>query len=314
MDEAKHLKPFATRHCPVCNSDQILRGSEISSNPKAEKLRFDELKPYWNGFFKQNIFFSYCRCPRCQLLFCREYLSSSQLQELYSQMPDNTAGVSIQALKKTQKSYFQALKKYSTLTGEYLEIGPDIGLFTENCVQEGAFEFFWLAEPNKSVHSDLKRVAADKKYFISTDILGYDYLPNNRISVVAMIHVLDHLIDPKATLIEINKKLINKAVLLFVTHDESSILAKIFQNKWPPYCLQHPQLFKPSSLKALMEISGYKVLKIIKAYNYFPALYLLKHVLWTAGIRGISIPNTSLFKVPLKLGNIITIATKRTPL
>ncbi len=57
MDEAKHLKPFATRYCPVCNNDQILRGSEISSNPKAETLRFDELKPYWNGFFKQNIFF-----------------------------------------------------------------------------------------------------------------------------------------------------------------------------------------------------------------------------------------------------------------
>jgi len=180
MDEAKHLKPFAIRHCPVCNSDQILGRSEISSNPKAETLRFDELKPYWNGFFKKNIFFSYCRCPRCQLLFCREYLSSSRLQELYSQMPDNTAGVSVQALKKTQRSYFKALKQYSTLTGEYLEIGPDIGLFTENCVQEGAFEFFWLAEPNKSVHSDLKRVAADKKCFISTDILGYVSLSGSR--------------------------------------------------------------------------------------------------------------------------------------
>ena len=314
MNNKHRLPNFPVRNCPICNVENGLTKLQIFSNPKAESLCLEDLKPYWNGFFKQKIFFSYYRCPRCQLLFCREYLSSSQLQELYSQMPDNTAGVPIQALKKTQKTYFQALKKYSTLTGEYLEIGPDIGLFTENCVQEGAFEFFWLAEPNKSVHSDLKRVAGDKECFISTDILGYDYLPNNRISVVAMIHVLDHLIDPKATLIEINKKLINKAVLLFVTHDESSILAKIIQNKWPPYCLQHPQLFKPSSIRALMEKSGYQVLEIIKAYNYFPALYLLEHLLWTAGIGRISIPNTMLFTVPLKLGNIITIATKRTSL
>jgi len=52
-------------------------------------------------------------------------------------------------------------------------------------------------------------------------------------------------------------------------------------------------------MKRLIHMSGYRVRKIVKAYNYFPPLYLIKHLLWAAGIRKISIPNVNLFPVPL---------------
>lgn len=62
---------------------------------------------------------------------------------------------------------------------------------------------------------------------------------------------------------------------------------------------------------ALMLAPGYKVLEIIKSSNYFPVMYLVKHLLWAIRIRKIRIPNIDLLHLPLKLGNIITIATKR---
>jgi len=311
MNENDRLTDFIKRKCPICNIDNDFTELEILSNPRAESLGLDKLMPYWTGFFKQKIFFSYYRCEKCKILFCREYLSSSQLIELYGRMPDNTAGVSVQALEKTQKSYFKALKKYSKLTGEYLEIGPDIGLFTEYCVREGTFEYFWLFEPNQSVHQELERIMPEKKYTISSNMFDYNCIPDQRISTAVMIHVLDHLIDPKATLQEIRKKLKEEAILLFVTHNESSILAKITRNKWPPYCLQHPQLFNAGSIQGLMKAAGYTVLETIKSYNYFPIMYLVKHLLWSVGVKKVHIPNIDLLHLPVKLGNIITIATKK---
>jgi len=224
-------------------------------------------------------------------------------------MPDNTAGVPVVALKKTQESYFNILKQYSSLDGEYLEIGPDIGLFTEYCVRKGKFEYFWLFEPNLVVRQSLEKIMSGQNYNIYPQMFDFSLVPNNRISTVAMIHVLDHILNPKSMLVDIRKKLTESAVLLFVTHDESSLLAKITKNKWPPYCLQHPQLFNPISIQALMESAGYKVLAITKSYNYFPIVYLLKHLFWTVGLRKIPLPKINSFTLPLKLGNIATIVT-----
>jgi len=35
------------------------------------------VRPYWNGFFKKKIFFSYDRCRKCKILYCREFFDVS---------------------------------------------------------------------------------------------------------------------------------------------------------------------------------------------------------------------------------------------
>ena len=298
------------RPCPACGDDPPRPEVVRSSSPEADSLSFEELRPYWYGFFQEKAFFSYIRCRQCGLLFCRRYFSEAQLVELYSRMPDNTAGLPARALRKTQKGYFQALRRSSTLQGHYLEIGPDIGLFTRFCAGEGDFEFFWLLEPNRSVHEELKRVLVGKKHCLSDDMFDYSLIPDHRISTAVLIHVLDHLIDPRSALMEIRRKMAGRGVLLLVTHDESSLLARVLGSRWPAYCLQHPQLFSPFSLTALLTKTGYKILEIRKSYNHFPFLYLLKHLLWAAGLKKIPIPLGHRFSIPLKLGNIITVARK----
>lgn len=301
------------RKCPVCMGEGA-EGPEVTSNPRAEDLPLETLRSYWSGFFKEKIFFSYYRCTTCKLLFCKYYLDVPKLGQLYQQMSDNTAGVSVDCLKKTQEGYFRILQKRSSLTGDFMELGPDIGLFTDFCVKEGNFSHFWLFEPNQAVHPQLGHVLKGRSHTLSTEMMNYEEISDQSLSLVVMVHVLDHLLAPKQALESIRQKMKPGAILMAVTHDESSWLAKFTKYRWLPYCLQHPQLFNQGSINALMKMSGYKVLKIIKTYNYFPALYLLKHILWALGIRGISIPNTMLFKVPLKLGNIITIASKQPPL
>ena len=302
---------YMTRHCPVCESDQLLSRPDYYSTPPAESMGIDTLKEHWSGFFRDKAFFSYYRCQNCKALYCPKFFSNEQLTQLYSVMPHNMAGLSLKALERTQEGYFEILRRFSSLEGDYLEVGPDQGFLAHFCAVRGRFRHLWLFEPNMTVHPELEMKVAGIPHTIFPTMFDFTAIPQNRISVLSMVHVLDHLIDPRCILENIKPTLTRDAVVVFVTHDESSLLSRLLGKKRPPYCLQHPQLFSPKSIKRLLESSGYQVLCVRKCHNHYPVGYLLKHLAWTVGVRAMWLPE--LFRVPLRLGNILTVATLSRP-
>lgn len=301
---------YLSRNCPICKKNPPLK-MEVSSKKRAENLSYKKLTPYWNGFFKDKIFFSYVRCCECKLLFAPTFYRADQLETLYGQMPPNMDLVPMAALLKTQRGYFNVLKKHSSLENGYIEIGPDVGIFTVNCSRDGNFSEYWLCEPNKEVAGALAKSVGNNKFTIIDDMFGFSAITDESASVAVMIQVLDHLLDPIETLRELKGKLLPGAKLLLVTHNEQSLLRKIVGWRWPAFCLQHPQIYSPYSITKLLEQSGYKVDSIGRSTNYFEFSFLLKHLLWAFGIRVKSVPSVFNFTVGLKLGNMITIATPK---
>jgi len=301
---------YLHRLCPVCqkNTPSTL---EVCSEKKGEDMNYEELIPYWNGFFKEKIFFSYARCGDCQLLFAPIFYQPSQLEALYGQMPPNMDLVPMAALLNTQKGYFEVLKRFSKLENGYIEVGPDIGVFTVNCRQHGNFDSYWLCEPNKLVAEALSKTVDGRPFKIIEEMFGFDAIPNQSASVAVMIQVLDHLLDPVATLSELKGKLLPEAKLLLVTHNEQSLLRRIVNWRWPAFCLQHPQIYSPHSITNLLNKAGYEVNTIERTKNYFEFSFLLKHLLWAFGFKVKSVPKFLNFTIGLKLGNMITIATPR---
>ena len=303
-------KDYLHRLCPICQKN-LPWGLEVCSEKRGEDMSYDELIPYWNGFFKEKIFFSYARCGGCQLLFAPIFYKPAQLEALYGQMPPNMDVVPMAALLNTQKGYFDVLKRFSTLENGYIEIGPDIGVFTVNCRQQGNFDAYWLCEPNRLVADALSKTVEGKPFTIIEDMFGFDAIPDQSASVAVMIQVLDHLLDPVATLAELKNKLLPNAKVLLVTHNEQSLLRKIVNWRWPAFCLQHPQIYSPKSIANLLNQAGYEVNIIEKTKNYFEFGFLLKHLLWAFGFKVKSLPKFLNFTIGLKLGNMITIATPR---
>jgi len=302
------MKNFLNRSCPICQSKSHSK-PYIKTIKRAENLTFTSLVSHWNGFFKEKIIFSYVRCNSCGLLFCPKFFTNQQLKKLYGQMPPNMDEVPKNALTKTQYGYFKTLKNLSNLKGGYLEIGPDIGLFTEHCVREGSFDDYWLFEPNKAVKNDLKRVVNGRKAKIIHEMTNFSAIPNNHIDVVIIIHVMDHLLNPVGTLSALRKKLKKDGKILIVTHDEASLLRKIFNWKWPAFCLQHPQIYNLKTTGELLRAAGFEVLEQHKTVNYFKLSFLFKHLLWATGLKFIKTPRFFEITLGLKLGNILTIAS-----
>lgn len=301
---------FLSRVCPVCGGKPAAQAA-IHSEVMAESLGFDALVPYWNGFFKDKVFFSYARCGGCGLLYAPTFFNGSQLERLYGQSPPNMAEVPLEALRRTQRGYFDALKNCSDLEGGFIEVGPDIGLFTENCVREGRYDEYWLFEPNRDVLPALSEIVEGRKFHIIHDMFGFSHVPDHAASAAVMIHVLDHLLDPVATLRELRQKLKPGARLLLVTHDESSLLRRLVGWRWPAFCLQHPQIYNPESMRILLESAGFEVLQQRKTVNYFQVGFLLKHLLWAFGMKVQSVPSFGKLTLGLKLGNMLTIATPK---
>jgi len=283
----------------------------VATASTAESLPFDGLVPHWNGFFKEKMFFSYARCASCGLLYAPVFFDSDQLAALYAQMPPNMEIVPTDALRRTRRGYFETLRAHSGLAGGYVEVGPDIGLFVENCVRESRFDPYWLFEPNRAVAATLTAAMGAANFHVIDDMVGFSRAPQGSVGAVAMIQVLDHLLDPIAALRELRDRLAPEGTLIIVTHDESSILRRIFGPRWRAFCLQHPQIYSRRSMRALLARAGYDVVTIERTTNYFPVQFLVRHLLRASGLKVDSTPTFGGRSIGLKLGNMITVAAPR---
>jgi Methyltransferase domain len=301
---------YLSRTCPICGSKPPAK-PEISSGVPAETKSFESLVPYWNGFFKDKVFFSYYRCKTCGLLYTPVFFSGRQLEQLYAQMPPNMDIVPITSLERTQRGYFDTMKSAVSLEGGFIEVGPDVGLFTKNCVKDGRFDQYWLFEPNRDVERTLSSTMGDAKFHIIHDMFGFSQVPDGAASVAVMVHVMDHLLDPVSTLRELKGKLAPRGNVMLVTHDEASLLRRVIGWKWPAFCLQHPEIYNLKTMRKLFEAAGYEVVKQAKTVNYFPVSFLLKQLLWALGLRIDAVPSFGQIAIGLKLGNMLTIATPK---
>jgi|NGEPerStandDraft_6_1074524.scaffolds.fasta_scaffold07405_3 hypothetical protein len=294
------------RPCPICGTEAGPGDIEVRAPIRADSIDDQEAAEYWRGFRSKSCFFDFARCRTCGLLFNPTYFSQSTLDELYSSMQDNTAGAATDVLSDTQTGYINFLAEQRPLRGAYLEVGPDIGLSTAAAHATGRLDRSVLIEPNRDVYPQLRAAAAGAPVEIVASLAELEQ-PAHADSAV-LIHVLDHLIDPLAFLEELRGHLNEGALLLFVVHNHDSLLRHALGVRWPPFCLQHPQLFSEKTLTASLRRAGFDVVAAKPTTNVFP----LRHVVRTAAsLVGLSgkwtdhIPNS---KVRLRLGNIMTVA------
>ena len=278
------------RACPLCGSSKISTKPNSSAKHPAEFMPWETAKSYFIGLRSDQVFFSYYRCQECELLYCPWYFNSKQISELYAAMPDNTMGEDKSTVSKTQSAYAR----------------PDIGLVAKEIVNLNPPQHITFLEPNQSVKAEL---VANVSRIESIEVVDFiESMQETNFSLVTGIHVYDHLLKPLHDLQELRKNVSPGGHLAIVVHNEKSTLRKLLNSKWPPFCLQHPQLYNPDTLKEILRLAGWKVISTERSTNW----YHLKHfVKMGAGVLGISPVISKLapnIEVPIKLGNMISIS------
>ena len=296
------------RACPICGSRSIESQPDSTAKKPAEKMSWDEAKSYFIGLRHDQVFFSYYRCLECELLYCPWYFTKEQIAILYSEMPDNTMGEDKSTVSKTQSAYAKWILQKEVTADAYLEVGPDIGLVSSEIISMKIPKRISFIEPNLSVRKELLESARE---VASVEIVDFiEHLKNEDFTLIVGIHVYDHLLDPIQDLRDLYNRANNNAHISIVVHNERSPLRKLLGAKWPPFCLQHPQLYNPKTLENLLSISGWSVKKIEKSTNWYHLRYFIRMGLSVLGLNDrISnlLPNV---EFPIRLGNMITLAQK----
>jgi SAM-dependent methyltransferase len=302
------MNEFLDRACPACGATD--RREEAHSPVRAETMTVEALRPYWSGLFSEKRFFTYHRCLGCGLLYNPAFFDGARLADLYSSMAPNMEVVSNDAIAATQKGYFDAGVAGARLDGGFLEIGPDAGHIVREAATRGAFDHFWLFEPNRAIHDTLRASASGRPATLLTDMDDLSPVPDGTVGLAVMVHVLDHLLDPLAMLTQIRAKLRPGGTLLIVTHNEKSLLRHLMGTRWPPFCLQHPELYNPATITGLLGRAGYGNVQVARSRNYFPLPFLARQAAWTVGLKldRVPLPDVSL---GLRLGNMLTLASAR---
>ena len=299
---------WIVRSCPNCESNSVSDSPVAKSARPAESMTFAEVKANFVGLRSDQIFFSYFRCRECELLYAPKYFSENQLAELYREMPDNLMGEDKATVSKTQSGYVNWVSKKVSQIDNYLEIGPDIGLVAGEVQKKFKVQGSVMIEPNKSVHNDLKENLSNSRVEV------YEYISelksSDKFDLMAGIHVYDNLLDPVKDLLEMRSHATDQANLLIVVHDEKSLLRKAMKSKWPPFCLQHPQLYNPSTLREILRKAGWELEHLSKSTNWWHLDHFAEMGSWVIGLPTKWSKILPSVELPTRLGNMIALARR----
>ena len=211
--------------------------------------------------------YQWVSCKSCGL-YRSDPISDANLNELYRISTFDYSG-EVHGLKN---SYRKLVSKANITNYDLLvEIGGGNGFFLEEALSMG-FKQVLEIEPSSNAHQN----APDSlKPFFSIEALRPGLVENNSAEIVAMFHVLDHLPDPKTSLKIVHAMLKSKGSVCLAVHNVNSISAKILRDRSPIFDVEHTFLFSKTTLKQLLEESGFQNIKIGHYKNSYSLAYLL---------------------------------------
>lgn len=294
------------RKCPLCFEGTERSPVVMASSPPAEDLPVEQLREAFIGLRPQQIFFTYHRCEVCGLLWNPVYFTDEALASLYAAMPANTAIAGDRDSARTQVGYAGLLSRVTDTRLCYLEIGCDEGVLASAATADaGADVHVTVIEPNREVHGRIRENVGQDVTIHETWTSVTTDVDFNR---VAAVHVLDHLLAPRQCLSHVRRHAQANCEVVVLVHNEASVLRSLLGRRWPPFCLQHPQLFSKWTLADMLQREGFTVRRVVGTRNYIS----LRRAAGVAGTIGLPtrwlaacLPD---LPVPVRLGNIAVIS------
>ena len=254
------------------------------------------------------------RCKGCGHKYPDPVYSQETLENSYlGQDHDNEFGIDRKILLKTHEGYGRIVEPFLPKERRLqIDIGCDTGLFLQATRRLG-FKRAVGIEPGVA---SAKRAAEVSGIEVMQKIFAPSDFPGESVDFASLIHVLDHLADPRKVIRELKPTLSKDGIVLGVVHNIESVISKVSGKSWPPLGLLHMDYYGPDSLSRLFEVEGYKVLAVVGTKNYFPLSHLIRMTPFlTPKLRGalfqtVERPPLKSLVLGLMLGNIAVVARR----
>ncbi len=215
---------------------------------------FEPPKPYWNAGD-----FSFCRCPSCGLVY--QYPRPKQ-QELVQRYDEDYFAYELEneeaffGLMKMALSdvHFSSEIEAKEGTGRILDVGCATGMLLAELKKKG-----WEEQGVEVCAPSAEYGMRERGVRIFIGTVQEAAFPAESFHVVHASHLIEHLGDPAAFLMEAYRILLPGGSLIITTPNVAGFQARILRTRWRSAIADHMYLFSLSLLKRLFRQSGFRI-------------------------------------------------------
>lgn len=228
--------------------------------------------------------FRIVKCSNCGHIYQNPRLNEKHIKKSYDKQKEFYRSM---PRKNNRKSFelicSKRLKKIESFFIhpshlKILDIGCAFGTFVETAEKMG-----WEAhgvELSKHIASFAKNKMHLKVFNGTLEKARYQ---KEFFDVITMFDVIEHVPDPKKTLMECNRILKNQGLIVIQTPAVDSLYSMIKGKHWDYFGLQHLNYFSTKSMEKILEAAGFKIIKIyygdeIGFINSIRAYFLNKEI------------------------------------
>ena len=296
------------RRCPGCNKTHPADGF-IRAATSLENNMLSVVGKQWRAPSEGPALFSYHRCSACDLLFAPTYLTSAGTRGPHKDSNHPWQTEEEQYSRLTHMEYYATASRYMAEARVYCELAPATGHFLVLARQHYALEKAIFVEPSTAAWPGLKEMAAGLTPLMVASVEeGNDVIPEGSIDLVVAVHSLEQLLIPAETLRWIKRMLSRTGIAVFVVYNERSVPARLLRKRWPPYLLQPPQMYNPTSLRTSLEAQGLNVRTIVPTATHISLGELIAQGVFALTNRRYR-PTSLSWPMRLNLGDIMAIAS-----
>lgn len=240
LEQRFHLPQKKQMNCPACNAEVA------------------DIRYVYSENERQSNFF---RCSRCTFIFARPLpipaIDKRQLDDIEYAELFNSPLLKNLYITLFIKREIRMLKKYRLVkNAKLIDIGCGTG-WTTSIFAKNGFDVTGLepSETRSKFARDMYGIRTLTGHIESLDI-------QERYGIAVLRHIIEHVEDPKSVIGKISLLLENQGLLLLVCPNINSLGRYLFGAQWSAWGLPwHCNFFTPKSIKALLDRSGFEVLK-----------------------------------------------------
>jgi len=222
-------------------------------------------------------------CEACNLVQLETLPTAQELDALYSEGYFEGVGRDggYEEYANQEKEYLatfdEDVRRIRTFIaqGSVLDIGCGYGYFVRRALAAG-FDAYGVDLSSDGIREAEKHVPG--RVFRGT-IDTTEELAGREFDVIFASHLIEHITEPRPFIEELLKHLSDRGIVVFVTPNIESWLARVSGPRWVSFKVpEHVAYYTPKTLGRLLETAGLEVVAVDSAYQYYRLPFLMSKI------------------------------------
>lgn len=291
--------------CPVCGGTRRVKIYDATLPPDSDKS--SKPPPPYSAHYQIN------RCAGCGLVYSSPIMDAEGVTILYRDASEtNVLPGEERNVERTMEGYYRLAAPHLPGRQRILDVGCDMGFLLKAAEKDGFAELYGV-EPNpiaRALAEQIPGAQISHRFYESADY------PPDYFDLLTLIHVLDHLVDPRITLASVRRNLRPGGITVAVVHNLRSMLGRVLGERFPVFNLYHHFFFDKSSLSELFRRHGFEVIDVVSTRNCYSLGFFAERLpgcpaIFHAGLtRGLKILGLARLSISIPVGNIGIVARR----